>query len=282
MYIFKTVNDLQNFIALKRNEGKQIGFVPTMGALHQGHLSLLKVANQQTQISVCSIFVNPKQFDEAEDFDKYPRTTTQDIQLLEENNCTVLFLPTVAEVFPPAIEQDLVQYDFGYLAKPMEGAYRKGHFDGMAKVVKRLLDIVLPDKLFMGQKDYQQFTIVRRLIEITNLQTQLVVCPILREADGLAMSSRNVRLLTDERIRAAEISQTLKWLKLQRNQLTLNDAITKAKTKLNTITGMSLEYLEVVNGRTLTPITNWTNTDAIVACVAVRLGAVRLIDNMIL
>ena len=284
MKIFETVKDLQSYLHTQRSKGLKIGFVPTMGALHAGHLSLIQKSKTNTDITVCSIFVNPKQFDEAADFDKYPRTVSTDAKLLEEQACDVLFVPTVAEMYPPDVEKSLMSFDFGYLDQPMEGKYRTGHFDGVAKVVKRLLDIVQPDELFMGQKDFQQFAIIQKMLEITKSKTKIVRCPIVRESDGLAMSSRNVRLLPDERKRALGISSSLRHAKqwfLEQNK-TVEEAKQKAFDFLSQIEGMRVEYFEIVDAKTLQNVANWTDAETLVACTAVRIGAVRLIDNMLL
>lgn len=278
---FETVKAIQKFITSEKSKGKSIGFVPTMGALHAGHLSLIEQARTKTDVVVCSIFVNPTQFDNQEDLTKYPRTIETDRQLLIDYQTDVLFLPTVQEIYPNGMEPT-EEYDFGYLDQPMEGAFRKGHFAGMAQVVKRLLDIVQPDYLFMGQKDYQQQLIVGRLLELTGMDTALVTCPIVREEDGLAMSSRNVRLSAEERKKAATISATLRQAKADRGNYTLAQTQERAIECLNAVDGIRVVYFEIVDAKTLESLDNWEDAEQLIACTAVHLGSVRLIDNLFL
>ncbi len=278
---FETVKAIQKFITSEKSKGKSIGFVPTMGALHVGHLSLIEQARTKTDVVVCSIFVNPTQFDNQEDLTKYPRTIETDRQLLIDYQTDVLFLPTVQEIYPNGMEPT-EEYDFGYLDQPMEGAFRKGHFAGMAQVVKRLLDIVQPDYLFMGQKDYQQQLIVGRLLELTGMDTALVTCPIVREEDGLAMSSRNVRLSAEERKKAATISATLRQAKADRGNYTLAQTQERAIECLNAVDGIRVVYFEIVDAKTLESLDNWEDAEQLIACTAVHLGSVRLIDNLFL
>ncbi len=280
MQIFNKVAGLQVFLKTKKVENKRIGFVPTMGALHNGHLSLIAQSKAATDVTVCSIFVNPTQFDDAGDLKKYPRTTENDIALLKEKACDVLFLPTVEEIYPPnmTIASD---YDFGYLEKPMEGAHRQGHFKGVAQVVNRLLDIVQPNQLFMGQKDYQQFKIIGKLLELTKSDVKLVKCDIVREKDGLAMSSRNARLSAEQRQKAPFIYQTLQWVKSQYDVDTPKSIEVEAIQKLNQVEGFDTDYLKIVNAETLQEVASWQETDQLIVCTAVRLGEIRLIDNIL-
>ncbi|MGB0930669.1 MAG: pantoate--beta-alanine ligase [Chitinophagales bacterium] len=280
MLIFKKTTDLQAFLKKEKAENKQIGFVPTMGALHKGHLSLIAQSKATTAITVCSIFVNPTQFDDENDLIKYPRTTEKDITLLKKKGCEVLFLPSVEEIYP-ANETIEVDYDFGYLEKPMEGAHRQGHFKGVAQVVNRLLEIVKPNQLFMGQKDYQQFKIIGKLLELTDSDVQLVKCDIVREKDGLAMSSRNARLSAEQRQKAPVISQILQWVKNQYGIDTPQGIEVEAIQKLNQVEGFDTDYLKVVNAETLQEVETWTEEDPLIVCTAVRLGKIRLIDNML-
>lgn len=279
MYVFKTVLDLQNYVAKERKEGKSIGFTPTMGALHQGHMSLLKISKTNTDISICSVFVNPTQFNDEDDLKKYPRPIVADIELLEKNGCNALFLPSVEEVYPDNPKP--LNLDFGKLDKVMEGEFREGHFAGVAQVVKRLLDIVLPDKLFMGQKDFQQFTIIQSMIDQLKIPTELVVCPILREESGLAMSSRNVRLSEKGRAEATLLFETLKAAKAKVETST-PAKVEKWAMKELSAPGFEPEYFTIVDGHTLQPIKEFSDTDYVVACLAVWLEGVRLIDNEIL
>jgi pantoate--beta-alanine ligase len=279
MFIFKTVQDLQKHIQNLHKKGKSIGLVPTMGALHYGHLSLMQAAQNQCDITVCSIFVNPTQFNDAKDLEKYPRTTEQDIDLLSRVETDILFLPNVDAVYPKdlAINIDL---DFGTLDKLMEGEHRPGHFSGVAQVVKRLLDIVKPDKLFMGQKDYQQFCICRSMIEQLRVRTEIVMCPIIRQENGLAMSSRNMRLTVVEKEIALNISRILKATKKRFKPSNIEETKKIAIVELNNITEFQLDYFEIVDGKTLLLATE--NSESVVACTAVFVGEVRLIDNVVI
>ncbi len=251
-----------------------------MGALHNGHATLVRQAATETNVSVCSIFVNPTQFNEANDLAKYPRTPEKDIALLLESGCSVLFMPDVSEVYPDGQQSPLV-VDFGLLDLPMEGAHRPGHFAGVAQVVKRLLDIVQPDQLFMGQKDYQQFAIVQHLIQVLGIPVKLKMCATVREPDGLAMSSRNMRLLPEHRAIASLIFRVLSNAK---NDLQHESpaAVCAAAMNALTVPGMEPEYFEIVDGRTLQPVSNIANHDTVVACTAARVGEVRLIDNLLM
>lgn len=212
MILLKKAEDLSRWLEKRRSDGKSIGFVPTMGALHAGHISLIDISKQHTGVTVCSIFVNPTQFNDPKDFQKYPITIEKDIQLLEQAGTDVLYLPEVSEIYPGGVK-DLEKYDLGSLESLLEGAFRPGHFQGVCQVMRRLLEAVRPDHLFMGQKDYQQCMVVRRLLEIIRLPTLLHPSPIIREPDGLAMSSRNVRLTTEQREQATAIYQALSRIK---------------------------------------------------------------------
>lgn len=279
MFIFKTVQALQNHIQNLGQDGKTIGFVPTMGALHQGHLSLIQTAQNQCDVTVCSIFVNPTQFNDAKDLEKYPRTIEADIDLLNSVKTDILFLPNVDAIYPKDLNTT-VDLNFGTLDKLMEGEHRPGHFAGVAQVVKRLLDIVKPHKLFMGQKDYQQFCICRNMIEQLNLPTEIVMCPIIREENGLAMSSRNVRLTEQEKETALNIYRVLRTTKMLFTPLSINELKKNAIEQLNKIPEFRLDYFEIADGETLLPATK--NSKSIVACAAVFVGEVRLIDNVVI
>ncbi len=280
MFLFKKIGDLRRYLDARQREGATIGFVPTMGALHEGHASLIRQSVAQVGCTVCSIFVNPTQFNEAKDLAKYPRTPEHDIALLLEAGCRVLFMPEVAEVYPDG-QQSPLHIDFGQLDQPMEGAYRPGHFAGVAQVVKRLLDIVQPDVLFMGQKDFQQFAIVQHLLTQMSLPVKLSLCATVREADGLAMSSRNMRLTLAQRALAPLIFQALSHAKSNMHGHSL-DALKAAAIKELTVPGMAPAYFEIVDGRTLQAVASFEGHDFVVACAAVRLGEVRLIDNLVM
>lgn len=281
MLLFKRVQDIENHLVSPQKEGLLIGFVPTMGALHSGHISLIKSAQKACDVVVCSIFVNPTQFNDPTDFEKYPITIDRDIELLSEVGCDVLLLPSVNEVYPNGVANKQ-KIDFGFLAETLEGEHRPGHFDGMAQVVERLLRIVKPNKLYMGQKDYQQQLIVAELIKKRKLKTQLVVSETVREKDGLAMSSRNVKLDKDARKTALLLSKILNEVKAKL-KTSKTDALLVEEWGRKAITsnpGITLEYFEIRDSKTLKPITG--KQQNMVALVAARVGGVRLIDNMLL
>ncbi len=280
MLLFKNVSDLKKYLSAQKDNGKSIGFAPTMGALHKGHLSLIKRSKEENDCTVCSIFVNPTQFNELSDLDKYPRTPGKDVQLLLEVGCDILFMPPVEEVYPPDDTKE-EHFDFGKLDKTMEGEHRPGHFEGVAQVVKRLLNLVEPHRLYMGQKDFQQFTIIQKMLEMINTETLLVMCPIVREPDGLAMSSRNVRLSPELRNQAVLISETLVQTKKDMHAFFPSQLKEAALRKLS-IPGFKPEYFEIADGRTLQPVEVLEDTNYAVACAAVWVGDVRLIDNVIL
>jgi pantoate--beta-alanine ligase len=292
MLIFKRIKDLQKHLKTYEKRGKTVGFVPTMGALHKGHISLIQKSKKRANLTVCSIFVNPTQFNDSADFDKYPSTISSDIEKLNDAECDVLFLPTVKEMYPSGL-LNKTKIDFGFLAQTLEGEYRPGHFDGMAQIVEKLLQVVKPNWLFMGLKDYQQQLIVRKLIEKRKLKIKLVTVDTLREKGGLAMSSRNVRLNDEQRKLAVEISKTLKWLKekVGNKQSTLQKIQEQAVKRLQG-KGIEVEYFEIRNANTLKAavagstkqLDNQKNRTAkrqkLIALAAVRIGTVRLIDNM--
>lgn len=281
MLLFKKVESLKKYLAERQAAGKKIGYVPTMGALHEGHASLIKKAKAENDICVCSIFVNPTQFNDPKDLEKYPRTEGQDIEMLVELENDVLFYPTVAAIYPKNI--NIPKFDFGQVDKVMEGKFRPGHFDGVVEVVHRLLAIVEPNGLYMGQKDFQQFTLIQHMLHQIESKTQLVVCPIIREEDGLALSSRNVRLTKENRKNAPLISRTLHqlndWLA---HGVSIQQAEEKAIQQLSKIPDFKPEYLEIVDGHSLQPIEKMTDSDYVVVCAAVGTGDIRLIDNLIL
>lgn len=279
MLIIHTVEALQKIINEKKYSGLT-GFVPTMGALHSGHISLIKQSKSETDCTICSIFVNPTQFNDPNDLKKYPRPVAHDIEMLENANCDVLFLPEVDEIYPNGLSQKK-NFDFGQLDKVMEGFFRPGHFDGMAQVVDRLLEIVQPDKLFMGQKDFQQLTIVRAMLRLTGRNTELVTGATVREKDGLAKSSRNVRLTSEHRKEATLIYKTLKWAKKNASAMNFDDISLQAMKKLSR-NDFKPEYFDIVDGITLQKLNSLQDSDYIVACVACWVGEVRLIDNIII
>lgn len=278
MLIFKKVADLRRWVG---NQTTPIGFAPTMGALHDGHIELVRMAKRDGCLAVASIFVNPTQFNDPRDLEKYPRTLEKDTELLLSAHCDALFIPSVEEVYPPG-ENLRIELDFKYLDKVMEGKFRPGHFEGMATVVSRLLDIVRPHRLYMGQKDFQQLSIVRDMIRQLELPVELVMCPTVRESDGLAMSSRNIRLTPEMRAVAPLIHQTLQWAKSAlNNNRPIEDIQSEVLSKL-AASNLRPEYFEIVDGETLLNVSHPSESDFIVACTAAFAGEVRLIDNLVL
>lgn len=279
MLIFKTVEVIQSWINDQRSLGHTIGFVPTMGALHPGHISLIDQSKYENDITVCSIFVNPTQFNDPKDLEKYPRTLESDSRLLVDAHCEVLFYPTVDEIYTKGLKN--IHIDLHDLDQVMEGLHRPGHFNGVVQVVHRLLDIVKPDRLYMGQKDFQQFTIIGHMIESLHMPVKLVVCPICREINGLAMSSRNMRLSPQAREVASEIFRTISQVHHLMKSMTPEQVSSHCYETLNHEPFKS-EYVEIVNTKTLKPIRVWSSEGSSVICVAVWVEGVRLIDNVIL
>lgn len=280
MIIFKQQTDLNKFLQKKSFSGRSIGFVPTMGALHSGHLSLLKKCTKVCQITVCSIFVNPTQFNNPDDFKKYPKTVEKDILILEENGCDILFLPDEKEIYPDEASRKK-EYNLGYLETILEGKFRPGHFQGVCQVVEKLLHIVEPDILFLGQKDFQQCMVIKRLIEILQADVRLIICPILREENGLAMSSRNLRLNATEIQTAASMHQSLISIKdnlISTNFVSLkNEAIKSLENK-----GFRVEYLELATTENLELVIDFQNGQSLILLIAAFLNNVRLIDNLLI
>ncbi|UBM62146.1 pantoate--beta-alanine ligase [Candidatus Sulfidibacterium hydrothermale] len=277
MKIFSTIKETNEYLAARRSEGKTIGFVPTMGALHEGHLELMRRARKENDILVVSIFVNPIQFNNPDDLKKYPRTLEEDIKKLEQVQCDVLFAPDAEEMYPEKVTK---QYDFGELDKVMEGKFRPGHFNGVAIVVKKLFDIVQPHRAYFGEKDFQQLAIIKKLVEMENIPVEIVPCPIVREPDGLAMSSRNRLLTPEQRKEAPFIYRTLQEAKLRRQHICANPLRQMIINRFEGNEHFKLEYFDIVDDKTLQPIHAWNNKVGTVACVAVWLGKVRLIDNI--
>ncbi len=281
MVIFKTAATLQKYLQEQREKNSAIGFIPTMGALHEGHLSLIKRAKNDNLLTVCSIFLNPTQFNNKTDFEKYPVSTDEDIALLLKTECDILLLPAVEEIYPNGTNE-VKTYDFGYLDTILEGAKRPGHFKGVGQVVGRLLDIVKPDTLYLGQKDYQQCMVISKLKNMLGLSSLTIkVCPTLREPDGLAMSSRNRRLSEPNRKQAAAIYQCLVSIQAKKDTADFN-IVKKECTDLLNDKGFVTEYVSLANADTLQPLENYTPGLPMVALIAASIGEIRLIDNMIL
>ena len=278
MQVIKQISQLRLVLNDKRKEGLSIGFVPTMGALHQGHLSLVEQAGKQTGFVVVSIFVNPTQFNDKADLERYPRDLEKDIDLLTSSPCQLVFAPEVQEIYP---EPDTRQFDFGVLEQVMEGQFRPGHFNGVAQVVSRLFEIVQPDKAFFGQKDFQQLAIINEMVRKLSLKVEIVPCPIIREADGLAMSSRNMLLSPEQRSNAAHIAATLFEAVNKTGQLNVEELCRWVVERINENEYLNTEYFEIVNSQTLLPIRSWEDPCQKVGCIAVHCGKVRLIDNVL-
>jgi pantoate--beta-alanine ligase len=278
MIIFKRAQQLSEYLEKEKAAGKKIGFVPTMGALHKGHLSLIENSKKSNDLTACSIFVNPTQFTNQDDLKQYPVTTEHDIEQLLSVNCDILFLPTVAEIYPP--HHIKKTYALGEIENRLEGHYRPGHFQGVCEVVDRLLQIVQPDNLYLGQKDFQQCIVVKKLLQLLGKEDQvrLNVVPTVREVDGLAMSSRNLRLDAQQRKLANSIFQELNAIKQNIDQNSLEALKATAKTHLAE-KGFTVDYVEIANAEDLSPAT--AASKKIVALAAASTGNIRLIDNLI-
>ena len=277
MKLVHTISELRAELDLQRQAGKKIGLVPTMGALHEGHASLVRRAVAENEIVVVSDFVNPTQFNDKNDLLKYPRTLDADCELLEKEGADYVFAPSVEEIYP---EPDTRQFSYAPLDTVMEGKFRPGHFNGVCQIVSKLFMIVEPDKAYFGEKDFQQLAIIREMGKQMNFPLEIVGCPIVREADGLALSSRNARLSVEERGFALNISKTL--FKSQDFSASHSVAETQkfVEDSIAASEGLRLEYFEIVDGLTLQRIENWEDTDYAVGCITVFCGEVRLIDNI--
>ncbi len=271
------ISDLKTLLQGFRSEGKSIGFVPTMGALHKGHVSLVERSVAENDITVVSIFVNPTQFNDKNDLMNYPRMPEKDIAMLEAAGVNVVFMPTESEIYP---EPDTRVFDFGMLNKVMEGKFRPGHFNGVAQVVSKLFDIVEPHRAYFGQKDYQQLSIIRAMVRMLGYRIEIVGCPIVREPDGLAMSSRNLLLTPEHRKSAPLIYQTLAEARNKTNEFSVKDVIDWVVNRINSDPNLKVEYFELADADSLLPVLGWDHPNGIVGCIAVWAGNIRLIDNM--
>ena len=281
MILFKRSKELHNYLDIQRKQGRKTGFVPTMGALHGGHISLVNAAKKVDDLCISSIFINPTQFNDPADFRKYPVTLEKDIVILETAGCDVLFLPTVEEIYPQGTNTTS-HYDLGSLETILEGHYRPGHFQGVCMVVHQLLEIVRPDNLYIGQKDYQQCMVIKKLIELIGLKELIHVniSPTLREPDGLAMSSRNMRLSDEERKNGIGIYQTLHFIKEHLQKGELSDLKKEARSMLGS-KGFTVDYVEVADATNLQIVNYWDGKQKLVALAAAFLNQVRLIDNIL-
>lgn len=277
MIVVETVAELRALLAAARAEGKSVGLVPTMGALHEGHASLVKRSVEENEVTVVSVFVNPTQFNDKGDLERYPRTLEADCALLSALGVNYVFAPSVEEVYP---EPDTRVFDFTPLDKVMEGIYRPGHFNGVAQIVSKLFMYVEPDRAYFGEKDFQQLAIIREMVRQEGFKLEIVGCPIVREADGLALSSRNALLTPEQRHTALAISKSLFASVDYAKEHTLPETKQMVEEAIAATEGLELEYYEVVDGNTLQPVSAWDEADYIVGCITVYCGKVRLIDNI--
>ena len=275
MVIFKTVADLRNYLDAAT---QKIAFIPTMGALHAGHTSLVGRAVAAGQLSVCSIFVNPTQFTDPKDLEKYPRPLEHDIKMLEDAGCNVVFMPSVQEMYP---EKEHWHIDLGPAEFLLEGEFRRGHYQGVTQIVKKLFDAVDPDIALFGQKDYQQVLMIKNMVAHFHMPVTLISCPIIREDDGLAMSSRNIHLTAEDRQHSLVLSQALTYVKDHFEEQSLEELLQNAGAIINKVPGVELDYFTIANGETLQPALDKGQSN-LIALVAAKVGHTRLIDNMLL
>ena len=277
MKVIHTIKDLQAELSVLKAQGKKVGLVPTMGALHAGHASLVKRSVKENEVTVVSVFVNPTQFNDKNDLVKYPRTLDADCKLLEACGATYAFAPSVEEMYP---EPDTRQFSYAPLDTVMEGAFRPGHFNGVCQIVSKLFEAVKPHRAYFGEKDFQQLAIIREMVRQMQFDLEIVGCPIVREEDGLALSSRNARLSAEERENALKISQTLFKSRTFAATHTVSETLKFVEDAIAAVPGLRLEYFEIVDGNTLQKVDNWNQTSYVVGCITVFCGDVRLIDNI--
>ena len=277
MKIIRTISELKQELSALRNDGKSIGFVPTMGALHQGHASLVRRSVEENGATAVSVFVNPTQFNDKNDLKNYPRNLQADCELLQSIGADIVFAPEVEEMYP---EPDTRTFSFAPLDTVMEGGCRPGHFNGVAQIVSKLFNAVEPDKAYFGEKDFQQLAIIREMVRQLNIPVKIMGCPIVRENDGLALSSRNMLLSAEERERALTISRSLFASLEYAKSHTLAETKAFVEDAINKTEGMQLEYYQIVDGNTLQEIDEWSDSNYIVGCIALFCGKIRLIDNI--
>lgn len=277
MKIVKGINELKSYLADSKKDGKRIGLVPTMGALHKGHLSLVERCVKENDVCVVSVFVNPTQFNDKHDLETYPRTLEADCALLEQAGCDFVFAPLVEEMYP---EPDTRTFDFGPVMQVMEGAKRPGHFNGVAQVVSKLFYIVEPDNAYFGEKDFQQIAVIRAMVKQLQIPVQINACPIVREADGLALSSRNTRLTPELRAKAPKIARAMRESFELAKTKSVKEVHDYVVNMLNADPDLAVEYYEIVDGNSLQAIQDWKDTAYAVGCITVYCGEVRLIDNI--
>ena len=277
MKVIHTIKDLQAELTVLRAQGKKVGLVPTMGALHVGHASLVKRSVSENGVTVVSVFVNPTQFNDKNDLAKYPRTLDADCRLLEDCGAAFAFAPSVEEMYP---QPDTREFSYAPLDTVMEGAFRPGHFNGVCQIVSKLFDAIQPDRAYFGEKDFQQLAIIREMVRQMNYKLEIVGCPIVREEDGLALSSRNKRLSAQERENALNISQTLFKSRTFAASHTVSETQKMVEEAIEAAPGLRLEYFEIVDGNTLQKVNSWEDAQYVVGCITVFCGEVRLIDNI--
>ena len=280
MNLIKSIAELEQYVSALKAENKKIGFVPTMGALHEGHLQLVRRAVAENEVAIVSVFVNPTQFNDKNDLAKYPRTLEADSALLDSVGCTAVFAPSAEEFYTEEEMNTTFQFDFAGLDEVMEGKFRPGHFNGVVQVVSKLFRLVQPTRAYFGEKDFQQLAIIRHMVRTMNFDVEIIGCPIVREEDGLAMSSRNTRLSAEERKNALKISQTLFESRTFAATHTVAETQKFVEESIEAAPGVRLEYFELVDGNTLQRIGSWDETTYAVGCITVFCGEVRLIDNI--
>ncbi|WP_316762778.1 pantoate--beta-alanine ligase [Pedobacter aquatilis] len=280
MEVFKTKEALKAYLKPLKASGKKIALVPTMGALHNGHISLIKLAQENADVIICSIFVNPTQFTDPKDLEKYPRPIEHDLAMLNDAGCNGVFMPNVTEMYPAGADENW-HIDLGKAEFLLEGEFRKGHYQGVTQIVKKLFDAVEPDLAMFGQKDFQQVLMIKNMLAHFNLPINIITCPIIREDDGLAMSSRNIHLSETDRKNALVLSKSLQFVADNFTKYSLEELEEKAKSLYNNIEGVTLDYFTIADGNTLEPA-NSKDENSLVALVAAQVGTTRLIDNIII
>lgn len=279
MQIIETVSELLTYVERAKEKGLKTGLVPTMGALHQGHLSLVKKSVEDNDATIVSLFVNPVQFNNPDDLASYPRQPEEDFKLLAQNGVDIVFAPTVDEIYPEGFDRKR-QFELGKVAEVMEGKYRPGHFQGVALVVNRLFQLCRPTRAYFGKKDFQQIAVIREMVRTEGLDVEIVPCPIVREDNGLALSSRNMLLSKEEREKASIIHQTLAESVEKIQDASVEDVKKMVQDRLNDLPGFKMEYFEIVDAETLLPVESWDEAKEVVGCITVYVGKIRLIDNI--
>ena len=281
MKILRSKNDVIEFIHPLRSQNLSIGFVPTMGALHEGHLSLVKKSVEENEITIVSIFVNPTQFNDLRDYSLYPREEEKDFQLLAKSGVDAVFAPSENEIYPEGQEKAKEKvFDLGSCAEVMEGKYRPGHFQGVALIVSRLFELINPTRAYFGEKDFQQIAVIRQMIKSEGIKVDIIACPIKRAPDGLALSSRNELLNEEERQSAPQIFETLNYSVEYSKDHSVRATHDTVVERLDAVPGMKVEYFEIVDARTLQPVEEWDESNWIIGCITVFCGKTRLIDNV--